>query len=91
MGQLQRTNTLGVPGAEGYRRPSVVRENSAVRVGLLDQGACWIATGGAIVPLSRVTCLIWNMDSMFTRLCGLIASARHVDVGHTSVPLNPLR
>ncbi len=30
---------LSVAGAEGYRRPSVVRENSAVRVGSLDQGA----------------------------------------------------
>ena len=30
---------LSVGGAEGYRRPSVVRENSAVRVGSLDQGA----------------------------------------------------
>jgi hypothetical protein len=30
---------LSVAGAEGYRRPSAVRENSAVRVGTSDQGA----------------------------------------------------
>lgn len=30
---------LSVAGAEGYRRPSAVRDNSAVRVGTSDQGA----------------------------------------------------